>query len=84
MRYREKAERFKKLIYNENRDSSSLKWKNKEELSLYLESFGGRIKEDKRRRKGHLVSVLQDSPPKLVAEVPMDFAMKVLVMGGFP
>jgi hypothetical protein len=56
------------------------RWKDKKELNLYLGEFGGRIKEDKRRRKGYLVSVLQKG---LVAEVPIDFAEKVLAFG-FP
>ena len=86
MRYKDKAERFKELAHKENRNLE-LKWKNPEELGSYLEMFGGRLKEDRRRRRGHLVSLLQDKNkvyPRLVAEVPMDFAEKVLAMGGFP
>ena len=56
------------------------RWRNKEELGLYLGGFGGRVKEDRRRRKGYLVIPLQKG---VVAEVPMDFAEKVLAFG-FP
>lgn len=86
LRYREKAERFKDLTYKENR-LDRLKWKDPDELNAYLEGFGGRLKEDRKRRRGYLVCVLQKPTitfPALVAEVPMDFAEKVLAMGGFP
>lgn len=86
LKYSEKAERFKYLAHKEN-GNVDLKWKNPEELRTYLEMFGGRLKEDRRRRRGYLVSLLQDKNktyPCLVAEVPMDFAEKVLAMGGFP
>lgn len=64
------------------------RWKDLEELDTYLRLWGGRIKSDGKKRKGCLVAHLQDesiqhSEP-IYAEVPMDFAMKVLAMGGFP
>lgn len=86
MKYREKAERFRDAAVKENA-GSRLKWKNPDELRAYLERFGGRLKENRRRRKGYLVCVLQKKThlyPELIAEVPMDFADKVLAMGGFP
>jgi hypothetical protein len=86
LRYGDKAERFKDLTYKENR-GHPLKWKDPDALNAYLEGFGGRLKEDMRRRRGYLVCILQKRTitfPALVAEVPMDFAEKVLAMGGFP
>ena len=93
MTYEEKADKFKELAYKANSVSGELKWRNREALSSYLVSWGGRIKEDRRRRRGYLVCLLQESReannifpavPALVAEVPMDFAEKVISMGGFP
>lgn len=84
--YKDKAERFRDLTFKENR-GDPLKWKDPDDLNAYLERFGGRLKEDKRRRRGYLVCLLQKRTitfPSLVAEVPMDFAEKVLAMGGFP
>lgn len=94
MKYKEKAFKFKERAFEaqglafvngfwtpmEGRPVGSQKWRGRTELTAYLESFGGRIKKDKRRRKGYLVSVLQND---FVAEVPMDFAEKVLAFG-FP
>lgn len=88
MTYKEKAAKFKELTYRENRRLDYVKWRNRDELAAYLERWGGRVKEDRRRRRGYLVSVLQDAltdvGPLLVAEVPMEFAEKVLAMNGFP
>lgn len=87
MNYKEKAEKFREMVYAAN-GVKNLKWRNKEELHSYLEMWGGRLKEDRRLRRGYLVSYLQgpllSGGPVIVAEVPMDFAMKVLSMGGFP
>lgn len=64
------------------------KWKSMEELALYLKDWGGRLKADSKRRKGFLVAPLQDETIQykhaVVAEVPMDFAVKVIMMGDFP
>lgn len=86
MTYKEKAAKFKDMVYKENA-GDLLKWKNRKEFSEYLENWGGRMKEDLVRRRGYLVAFIQNSTdkhPRIVAEVPMDFAMKVLSMGGFP
>lgn len=88
MNYKEKAAKFKELCFKENY-GTNLKWNNKEELAAYLELHGGRIKQDKKRRKGYLVCVLQRRGSgfgvveDLVAEIPVDFATKVFVFG-FP
>lgn len=64
------------------------KWKNLSELAAYMEHWGGSLKDDPKRRRGYLVVPLQDETIQykspVFAEVPMDFAMKVLAMGGFP
>jgi hypothetical protein len=65
------------------------RWKNPEELAEYLESWGGRLVRTCRRRRGYLVVNLEEGMEPVgrspsIAEVPMDFATKVLVMGGFP
>lgn len=96
MKYAEKALKLRELFYYTNK-SFNPKWKNKQELESYLSKFGGRVKEDRKRRKGYLVCLLQEGRkkekdnyydpkerPDLVAEVPMEFAMKVIVLGGFP
>lgn len=43
MTYRQKADKFKELIYRINipPTGNRLRWQNKEELSAYLERFGG-------------------------------------------
>jgi hypothetical protein len=90
MRYSQKAEMFKKIVYEAN-NLPVLRWRDREELAGYFAKYGGRIKEDRRRKKGHLVSLLQDKltfngviNSRIVAEVPMDFAMKVFVLGELP
>lgn len=90
MRYAKKAEIFKKMVYEAN-SPPVLRWRDRDELADYFAKYGGRIKEDRRRKKGHLVSLLQDKltfngivNPRIVAEVPMDFAMKVFVLGELP
>lgn len=92
MKYEQKAAKFKEMTYGAQGlvfdegvcrpvgDGMNPKWKSKEELIGYLGSFGGVIKQDKRRKRGYLVSVLTDD---MVAEVPLDFAEKVLAFG-FP
>lgn len=101
MTYKEKAEKFRELAYKAQgldyppkerwiKDPAPprQKWNSMEELNIYLEDWGGRLKADNKRRRGFLVAPLQDASIQhnapLVAEVPMDFAMKVLSMGGFP
>lgn len=86
MRYEERASKFKELTYKEN-SLPRLKWRNPDELGAYLEGFGGRLKDDRKRRRGYLVCVLQEGTitfPALIVEVPNDFAERVLAMGGFP
>lgn len=87
MNYKQKSDKFKDLVYAANKDINALKWKNKEELEEYLKKHGGKIKNDRKRKKGYLVCLLQKGRhlgrDDLVAEVPMEFAMKVLVFG-FP
>lgn len=89
MRYSDKAIEFKERVYAAQglepagdawTSVRPIKWKDLDELRIYFESFGCRIKEDKRRRKGYLVVTLQKG---IVAEAPMEFAEKVLAFG-FP
>lgn len=88
MTYIEKAMKFKELTYRENKRLDYTKWRSRDELAAYLERWGGRVKADRKRRRGYLVSVLQDPLTDvgslLIVEVPMDFADKVLAMNGFP
>lgn len=86
MTYREKAEKFREMAFAANRLDPP-KWRDREEVVSYFESWGGRVKENRRRRRGYLVTFLQGPGPKgptIVAEVPMDFAERVFLMGGFP
>lgn len=69
------------------------RWNSTEELDMYLGDFGGRLKTDKLERAGFLVIVLEDEHfdhgkcvirPAVVAEVPVEFATKVLALGFLP
>jgi hypothetical protein len=96
MTYNQKANKLKELFYRTNlrpfdrsrattpaaiAAAETIKWRNPKELSEYLEKFGGQIKTNKKRRKGYLIVHLQQN---MYAEIPMDFAEKALVLGGFP
>jgi hypothetical protein len=86
--YDERASAFRELMLKSNK-GEKLKWRNAEELGDYLESWGGRLKSDRRRRRGFLVSYIQGPKigqkfEEIIVEVPMGFALKVLSMGGFP
>lgn len=88
MRYREKADAFRELMLKSNKVEKP-KWRNSEELAVYLESWGGCLKMNRRRRRGFLVSYIQGPKigqkfEEIIVEVPMDFALKALSMGGFP
>ena len=83
MNYKQKSDKLKELFYKTNGAGEPMprrKWHNKEELAEYLEKFGGQIKTNKKRKKGYLIVHLQKN---LYAEIPMDFAERVLVLG-FP
>lgn len=85
MKYAQRAEALKDLFFKVNR--AERRWKDRDELHAYLEGFGGRLKEDRRRRRGYLVSYICKSRRDgraVVAEVPAQFAMTALAMGGFP
>ena len=83
MRYSQRADALKDLFFRVNRTEN--KWKNKDELHAYLEGFGGRLKGDRRRRSGYVVCYLcKYKGETLVAEVPLQFALTALAMGGFP
>lgn len=102
MTYQQKCEKFREMIYEANGLNwppqprwtplpapIRCRWKNPEELAEYLESWGGKLVRDRRRRRGYLVVDLEEGMEPVgrsptIAEVPMDFAMKVLAMGGFP
>lgn len=69
------------------------RWNSLEELGMYLEGFGGRIKSDDSEREGFFVALLEDEQfdlskcvvrPAVFAEVPLEFAIKVLTLGDFP
>lgn len=83
MKYKEKSELLKALFFKMNREKNL--WKNPEELEQYLSAFGGRLKTDKKRRRGYIVCFLQRHQGRaLAAELPLDFAEKVLALSGFP
>lgn len=83
MSYAEKAELLKQVFFKVNRSEN--RWKDPTDLERFLVEVGGRLKNDKKRRKGFLVCWLQHhNGVDLVAEVPRDFAEKAIVMGGFP
>jgi hypothetical protein len=98
MRYEEKARAFRELAYRANGASyppkprlscapppERQKWKSIKELEAYFQGWGGRFKMDNKRRRGYLVVDLNEgmNPPQII-EVPMEFATRVLALGGFP
>lgn len=83
MKYLEKAELLKQVFFKVNRSEN--RWKDPDDLERFLVEVGGRLKGDRKRRKGYIVCFLQKHQGRaLVAEVPRDFAEKSIVMGGFP
>ncbi len=83
MKYHEKALKIKEIIYKIQQEKK--KWKNLEDLEDYLKKYNSRIKNDKRRRKGFLVSHLYNHSEKsIVLEVPNDLAEKIMVFSDFP
>jgi hypothetical protein len=99
MTYREKAEAFRHLAYRANGLNyppmarwagdprpERPKWRSLQELEAYLREWGGCVKKDIKRRRGFLVVDMNEGIelPPMVFEVPMDFAMRVLALGGFP
>lgn len=82
----------KKLLWNTNiargySGPDRIRWNTREEFSRYIESIGGRLKEDKKRRKGYLVFVVKENwnyAPRIVAEFPMEFVDKALALGFLP
>lgn len=99
MTYKDKVRAFRELAYRENGLTyppkerwagdpapERMKWRSKDELEEYFKGVGGRLKMDNKRRRGYLVVDLNEglkySP--LIIEVPMEFAMKALALGGFP
>lgn len=92
MRYNQKIEKFKELLWNTNiargySGPDRLRWKNKEQFADYVEDIGGRVKRDMRRRRGYLVLLIREEvgdKPRIVAEFPMGFVEKVLALGFLP
>lgn len=90
MKYAEKCSRIKEMMFRANgigdgANPVERKWNNLEHLNEYLEPFDCRVKREKRRRKGYLVVYLYSTKKSPVcAELTLDFAEKVLAMGGFP
>jgi len=98
MTYKDKVRVFRELAYRENGRTyppklrwvgdpatERMRWRSKDELEEYFKGVGGRFKMDNKKRRGYLVVDLNEGfiPPQII-EVPMEFAMKVLVLGGFP
>lgn len=83
MKYVERSELLREVFFKVNKSEN--RWKDPDDLESFLVDIGGRLKNDKKRRKGFLVCWLQThNGVDLVAEVPRDFAEKSIVMGGFP
>jgi len=90
VKYKEKALKIKEMMFRANGIGDGAvpgdrKWTNLEHLNEYLEPFGCRVKREKRRRKGYLVVYLYSTKKSpICVELTVDFAEKVLAMGGFP
>jgi hypothetical protein len=66
-------------------DGLPQKWKSLKELEVYFEGVGGKVTPYAEKREGYLVvNISEDEWMPQVLEVPMEFAMKVLTLGGFP
>lgn len=66
-------------------DVRNQKWKSLKELEDYFEGVGGKVTPYAEKREGYLVvNISEDEWMPQVLEVPMEFAMKVLTLGGFP
>jgi hypothetical protein len=98
MRYEEKARIFRELAYKANGltypplprwvgdpSPDRQRWKSIKELEAYFQGWGGRFKMDNKRRRGYLVVDLNEGMnTSQIIEVPMEFATRVLALGGFP
>lgn len=83
MKYQERALKIKEIIYRVQQEKK--KWKHLDDLKEYLKNYNARIKSDKKRRKGFLVSELyQFNGNPVVLEIPNDWAEKIMVFSDFP
>jgi hypothetical protein len=87
MKYKEKAERLKEIIYRANGcylepRTQNLRWNSRDDFENYIMSIGCNLKENKKRRSGFIVTpYLYD---RVCAEIPIDLAEKILVLGDLP
>jgi hypothetical protein len=79
----EKNERFWRLV-QAAQTGPERKWKHLNEFSLWLEDWGGRIKDNKRKRKGFVVREFVAGGKRMCYEVPSEFAERCLVLDGLP
>ena len=92
MNQKDKCLKIREIMYRANGIEEGTpnrhytKWRNVNELEEYLSEFGGRVKNDRKRRRGYFVVHLYDSKNgrPVCAEIPKDFGEKVMVLGGFP
>jgi hypothetical protein len=91
MKYKDKSFRIREMMYEANGvhevgHTNTRKWRDLDDLCTYLKDFGCDIKHEKRRRKGYLVVHLYNMKggTPVCAELSLDFAEKVLALGGFP
>jgi hypothetical protein len=90
MKYQERALKIKEIIYRVQQEKK--KWKHLDDLKEYLKNYNARIKSDKKRRKGFLVSELytafagleQYNGNPVVLEIPNEWAEKIMVFSDFP
>lgn len=83
MKYSEKASALKELLCKVNQRDN--RWKNPAEFESYIVSCGGRLRKDKKRKKGFIVCFIQwHQGKKIIVELPNDFVERALILGGFP
>lgn len=83
MKYGEKVAALKELLVRVNRTED--RWKGPAEFESYIVSCGGKLRSDKKRKKGFVVCFIQwHQGKKIIVELPKDFVERALVLGGLP
>jgi len=83
MHYQEKCNLFIKTLFKINIEKCL--WKNAKDLEKDIIRIGGKIKNDLKRKKGHLVCCVHKSKNgQIIVEVPKDIAEKIIIFGAFP
>lgn len=80
----EKSDRFWELMRNAQRGGPEKKWARVEDLSVWLQSWGGKLKKSNRARKGYIVRQFTAKDERFSYEVPEEFVDRCLVLDSLP